>query len=298
MEWTETLRAAIDYMEQHIREPITAEDVAAHVYMSPFYLQKGFEIMTGYSVSRYLRSRRLYLAALDLAAGREKVIDVACRYGFETPESFTKAFSRFHGATPTQVRADNRRIKPFFPLKITLTVQGGDAVEYTVERMESFQVVGFQREISFDEGYRECPRFWEEYNAAYGYPLFAGKPPETELEKAVCRYGVGEFGVCVDDLSHAGKFRYLIAGRYEGGSLPEGMTVFRFPSLEWAKFPCRGPLPGTLQSVNSKIFQEWLPGNPDYEMAMDANIEHYAPDSDRAGPGLESAIWIPVKRKK
>lgn len=297
MEWTECIRGAIDYMEAHIREGVTPRDAARAVNVSPLYLQRGFEIVSGVSMSRYLRYRRLYLAALDLVMGKERVLDVALRYGFETPESFTKAFTRFHGATPSQVMQDHRLIKTYFPLKITLTVQGGDAVEYTVERMESFQVVGFQREISFDEGYRECPRFWEEYNEAYGYPLFAGKPPETELEKAVCRYGVGELGVCLDDLGHTGKFRYLIAGRYEGGPLPKGMTVFRFPSLEWAKFPCRGPLPGALQSVNSKIFREWLPGNPEYEMAMDADIEHYAPDGGGEEPGLETAIWLPVRRK-
>lgn len=295
MEWTEALRRAIAYMEKHLLEPITPEDVAAHVFMSPFYFQKGFEIVTGCSVSRYLRSRRLYLAALDLAAGKGRVIDIAYRYGFETPESFTKAFSRFHGATPSQIKADNRQIKTFLPLKITVSVQGGAEMEYTVERMNGFQVIGFQREFFFESAHREIPKFWEEFSSRYLGPLFSGKEPETPEEEAVCRHRIGEFGVCIDD-GIGGRFRYLIAGAYQGGPAPEGMTLFSFPDLEWAKFPCQGSMPGALQSVNAQIFNEWLPGNGEYRIAMDANIEWYAPGGDTDCADYEAAIWVPVER--
>ncbi len=297
MEWTQILRSAIEYMEGHIREPISPEDVAAHVYLSPMHLQRGFEIVTGYSISRYLRYRRLYLAALDLAVGHGKVIDIAYRYGFETPESFTKAFTRFHGATPTQIKNDHSRIKTFFPFKITLTVQGGSVMEFTVEKLEHFALVGFEREIAFDAGYRDCPEFWEEFSAGYLQPLFSGKDPETEEERAVRAYRIGEFGACLDNGEKPGVFQYMIAGEYRGGPVPETMKVIRFPDLEWAKFPCHGPLPGALQSVNTQIFKEWLPGNPDYEIAMAANLEWYAPGGETDGTDYESAIWIPVKRK-
>lgn len=298
MEWTETFRQAVGYMETHLLDPITVEDVASHVYLSPFYLQKGFEIMTGYSISRYLRCRRLYLAALDLAANNGKVIDIAYRYGFETPESFTKAFTRFHGATPTQVRADHRRIKPFFPLKIAVSVKGGEEMEYTVERMKGFKIVGVEREFTFDSGYQEIPGFWDEFSAQYLRPLFSGKEPETPREKAVCSFLIGEYGVCIDDTGKPGVFRYLIAGKYTGGPVPKGMTTFEFPDLEWAKFPCKGSMPGALQSVNTQIFQEWLPGNPEYEIAMGANIEWYAGEGDVSDMDYDAAIWIPVKRKR
>lgn len=297
MEWTETLRAAIDYMEDHLREPITVQDVAAHVYVSPFYLQKGFEIVTGYSVSKYLRSRRLYLAALDLAAGEDKVIDVAYRYGFETPESFTKAFSRFHGATPTQIRRNRRLIKPFFPLRIAVSVRGGETMEYTVERVEKFRLAGFQKKFSFDSSYEEIPKFWDEFREKYLCPLLSGKRPETPLEKLICSCRIGEFGVCVSGGKDVEEFDYLIAGRYEGQPLPEGVAVYEFPDLDWAKFPCRGAMPGSLQAVNTQIFEEWLPGSREYEIAMEADVEWYA-EGNPNSPDYEAAIWLPVKRKE
>ena len=102
--------------------------------------------------------------------------------------------------------------------------------------------------------------------------------------------------MCIDDIG-GGKFRYIIAGEYKGGDVPEGMTVYEFPETQWAKFKCVGPMPGALQSVNTRIFREWLPGNPDFDIAFGANIEWYS-EGDGSAADYESAIWVPVKRKK
>ncbi len=77
MEWLTSIRTAIDYIEEHLTESISAQDVANRVYLSPFFLQKGFSLMTGYGIGEYIRNRRLYLAALDLKETNEKVIDIA-----------------------------------------------------------------------------------------------------------------------------------------------------------------------------------------------------------------------------
>ena len=122
MEWITSLRQSVDYMESHMLENIEVLDVAKEVHISPFYLAKGFKIMTGYSISEYMRCRRLYLAALDVLTGREKVIDIAYKYGYDTPESFTKAFSRFHGISPSQVKKDTGKIRTFLPLKISMSI--------------------------------------------------------------------------------------------------------------------------------------------------------------------------------
>ena len=100
MEWLTSIRTAIDYMEEHLTDDISAQDVANRVHLSPIFLQRGFSLMTGYGIGEYIRNRRLYRAALDLKGTDDKVIEIAFRYGYETPESFTKAFSRVHGATP------------------------------------------------------------------------------------------------------------------------------------------------------------------------------------------------------
>ena len=290
MEWTRSLRQAINYMETHLLEDIGAEEVAAAVHISPVYFQKGFKIMTGLTVGEYIRGRRLYMAALDLLAGDCPVIELAYRYGYDTPESFTKAFSRFHGVSPSQLRGNSRKIRTFLPLKITIQIQGGNDMDYRVEQMEAFQIIGFKREFAYDSSFQKIPQFWDEFNA--GCSRLPADAAET-----VERCMIGEFGVCLEDMPGTGKFHYIIGGRYDGGAVPEGMEVVEIPGALWAKFTCTGPLPGSLQSVNERIFKEWLPGNPDYEFAMDMNIEWYSA-GDMLSADYESGIWIPVRSKK
>ena len=147
-----------------------------------------------------------------------------------------------------------------------------------------------------ENSYKEIPKYWNEIYMKYMDNVFAGNPPANPCEKAVVDHCVGEYGVCIDDLGKD-QFRYLIAGRYTGGEIPEGMVLFEFPVGDWAVFDCFGPLPEALQSVNTKIYQEWLPGNPDYVIAGNSTVEWYDSTGDQNAPDYHSAIWIPVKRK-
>ena len=297
MEWLTSIRTAIDYMEEHLTDDISAQDVADRVYLSPFFLQKGFSLMTGYGIGEYIRNRRLYQAARDLKETDDKVIDIAFRYGYETPESFTKAFSRFHGATPSQVRG-GAAINTFLPLKIKLSIQGGNQMDYKITPMFPFKVIGFQKEFDNETAYAEIPKYWDEICEKYAYSVYAGNAPANPYEQALVDNCIGEYGVCIDDIG-GGKFRYLIAGKYTGGAVPDGMVVYEFPRNEWAVFDCIGPNPQTLQSVNTRIFSEWLPGNPDYELSGNATVEWYdCVNGEMTDPDYHSAIWVPVKRKK
>ena len=123
-------------------EDIPAADVAEAVHMSSFYFQRGFKIVTGYTVGEYLRNRRLYLAGLDVIKGDERIIDISCRYGYDTPESFTRAFTRFHGVSPMQLKAQPFRIRTFLPLTVEIAIRGGEQMEYTVEKTDAMKMIG------------------------------------------------------------------------------------------------------------------------------------------------------------
>ncbi len=297
MEWITSLKAAIGYMEENILCDIGVCEVAEEVHMSPYYFQKGFQILTGYSVGEYLRNRRLYLAAIDIQKNDNKIIDIAYKYGYDTPESFTKAFSRFHGATPIAVRKNKVLIKTFLPLKISISIQGGDKMNYTVEKMTGFKVVGFEREFSFETAYAEIPKFWDEICCKYAQNISMGKTPANAYEKAVFENRIGTYGVCIDDIGKEGKFRYMIAGEYVSGEVLDGMTTYVIPEAEWVKFECVGSMPDSLQSLNTVIFKEWLPGNDEFEIAGGLNIEWYSSEGNPKDADYESGIWFPVKRK-
>ena len=224
------------------------------------------------------------------------MIDIALRYCYETPESFSKAFSRFHGVTPTQAR-EGADVRTFLPLSIKVQVQGGIQMEYKVTTMFQFKVIGFQKEFDYETAYQEIPKFWDEICEKYAANVYAGNEPASPQEKAIIDHCIGEYGVCIDDIG-GGKIRYLVAGKYSGGDAPEGMVVYEFPRGDWAVFDCIGPIPESLQSLNTRIFKEWLPGNPDYELYGNANVEWYdCVNGEKTDKDYHSAIWIPVKKK-
>ena len=105
MDWITGIQNAINYIEDHITEELDYERIAKESFSSSFHFQRVFSILCGYTLGEYIRNRRLTLAGAELANTREKVIDVAYKYGYESPESFTKAFQKFHGITHRRKRA-------------------------------------------------------------------------------------------------------------------------------------------------------------------------------------------------
>lgn len=290
MEWLKALKSSIQYMEDHLLEDITPKDVAAHVFMSDFYFQQGFKIITEMSVATYIRNRRLYLAALDILANKGKMIEIAYRYGYETPESFTKAFSRFHGISPLQLKKQPKKVKLFLPLVIKISVKGGIRMNYTIEKMNSFVVYGIRKQMNNETAYHDIPQFWADFKKAYC------SKQTTSTKNGTAMTSIGKYGICIEHDPVDGSFDYMIAGDYEDDNIPEYSQKYELPETLWAKFPCTGPLPGALQAVNTKIFTEWLPGNPDYEISNGFNIELYT-NGDSTSSDYYSEIWIPVKKK-
>ena len=297
MDWLVCIRRAVNYMEENLLTVKGTEEISRYSGVSAMYLQKGFQIMTGFSLGEYIRNRRLYQSALELCQKDSKVTDIAFKYGYDTSESFSKAFTRFHNATPSQIKKDSHLIKTFLPLKIHIVIQGGNKMDYTIETIETFKLIGFERTFNFENSYEKIPEFWSEIFSKYQSKLFSGKNPENEIKKAVIENRIGEFGVCIDDVSDGKSFRYLIAGRYFGGEVPQGMKVVELPKAKWAKFNCIGPLPQSLQTVNTQIWNEWLPGNTEWELSGKYNIEWYSSEKTDS-PDYRSEIWIPVVEKK
>ncbi len=172
-------------------------------------------------------------------------------------------------------------------------------MDYVVSPAWGMRFIGFERVFDYETSYREIPAFWDEICEKYcNHTIYAGLAPSCPEEQAIIDNCIGEYAVCIDDGSAGtGRFRYLIAGRYTGGEVPEGMSFVTLPQGEWAKFRCVGPIPEALQSLNTQIFREWLPGNPEWEMAGNYNVEWYSTDGYKTDADYQSAIWVPVKKK-
>lgn len=286
MEWVNAVQSAIEYIEGHITDDLSAKDIAAHVHMSSFYFQKGFSMLCGYTVTEYIRNRRLALAGGELAATDEKVIDVALKYGYDSPDSFTKAFTRFHGVTPAMVRKEDVLLKTFAPLKIEISLKGGYLMNYKIVEKGSFTVLALAKRFDYETCKQEIPLFWKEH-----------------YEKGNGKYVCGMFGINIDErMGQEEQFEYLIADIYNpNADIPEGFITKTIPAFTWAVFSCDGPMPAALQDVNKKIFSEWLPALKEYEFAAGYCVEMYDP-ADKYPKGTldehyHSEIWIPIRKK-
>ena len=233
----------------------------------------------------YVRNRRLSLAGGDLATTNMKIIDVAMKYGYDSPDSFTKAFLRFHGISPTMVRKNNATLKTFAPLILKISLKGGCLMNYRIIEKESFTVLGASAKFDYETCKQEIPKFWQEHYA-----------------KGNGKYVCGMFGINIDEKMGHDSFEYLIADLYDPNrEIPEGFVTRTIPAFTWAVFFCDGPVSEALQDVNTKIFSEWLPALKEYEFAAGYCVEMYD-DPDKYPKGTQdekyhSEIWIPIRKK-
>jgi len=284
VEWNECISKAIGYIEDNITEELTIKDIAKQAMVSPFYFQKGFAMLCGFTVGEYIRCRRLALAGSELISTDKKIIDIALDYGYDSPDSFTKAFIRFHGTTPTSVRKGEAMIKSFASLKIKLTLEGGYTMDYKIVKKDQFTIIGVSKVFKYDEAETAVPKLWEEYY-------------QTGKSDIVCSV----YGVNIDESMGDNEFEYLIADNYNPiKEIAEGFVTRIIPKHTWAVFACIGAMPPNIQDINKKIFSEWLPNCTDYEIAAGYNIEMYSnPAEYQKGVQDEKyycEVWIPVKK--
>ena len=123
MNWIQCLSKAIDYIENHLTDDINIDEISSQSYTSSSHFQLIFHLVVGMTVGEYVRNRRLSSAAQELLQPNSRIIDVAMRYQYDTQESFSKAFIRFHGVPPSKVQRG--QVKLFHPLSININIQGG-----------------------------------------------------------------------------------------------------------------------------------------------------------------------------
>ena len=279
MNWITGIQNALHYIEDNISEELDYEEISKQAYVSSFHFQRIFSILCGFTLGEYIRNRRLTLAGAELLSGNSKVIDVAVKYGYDSPDGFAKAFTRFHGVTPSSVKNRGVRLRSFTPLNMKFTLEGGSIMEFKIIEKDAFTVMGVTREFCHETSYADIPKFWGEH-----------------FEGGGGNYVCGMFGICFADDKDSKQFTYMIADSYNPErEMPEGYVTRTLPAAAWAVFPCRGAMPKALQDVNTKIWSEWLPSCREYELAGNYDVEMYT-EGDTSSADYYSEIWVPVRK--
>lgn len=287
MSWIESIQKAINYIEAHLQESITMEQIAQEVNVSVFHFQRTFSILTDMSIADYIRRRRLTLAAQELINTDIKIIDLAYKYGYDSPEAFTKAFRKQHHVTPSDARKQQGPLQSYNRLVIQVSLKGAEPMKYNIVEKDKFQVVGVKRTYNCQKGenLQGIPLFWDEVNRqGMDEQLFALNNGQIK----------GVLGVCVPDENY--KENSLIdywIGTDHVGEVPENLQSIEVPASKWVVFEVHGPMPHAMQNAWKQIFSEWFPSNP-YEPAGTAELEVYT-DEDPKSEDLYSEIWIPIK---
>ena len=148
MDWITGLQRAIDYIEDHLEDDIDYETLASVCFSSSYHFQRTFGILCGYTLGEYIRNRRLSLAGAELARGDAKVIDVALKYGYDSPDSFSRAFKAFHGVTPSEARGNGQNLKSFSRLVLKISLEGGKIMDYRIEEKPEMILTGYKRRFT------------------------------------------------------------------------------------------------------------------------------------------------------
>jgi len=291
MDWITGISKAIDYIEEHITEPTDYARAAKEACSSPFNFQRVFALLCGYTLGDYVRMRRLTLAGEALLSTDAKVIDVALKYGYDSPESFSRAFTRFHGVSPSAVRK-GAAIRSFSRICVKLILTGGRIMEYRIEKKQAAKIICRRREFTKpgdDYTNREIPEFWNECGRDGSIQKLCGYIKDSAQFK-------GLLGVCFSTEMTDSGFPYGIGAEYDGESDPQDFEIVEIPAYTYAVFTMRGKMPDAFRETYRKICTEFFPQSG-YEYGNGVEIEAY-PSADVQNPDYSCEIWIAVKPKK
>ena len=279
----ESMNATIAYIEEHLLEELHMSTIARATGNLEIDLQKTFYALTGISIVEYIRRRRLSLAGYELQKGGQSVLDVALKYGYTSPDSFTRAFRQMHGITPSAVKKGGCLLKSYGKITFVLTIKGVNAMSYKIVKKEEMRIIGFKKWFSTenDSQLTEIPKMWDSVT------------DELKQQITSLSNNDGVVGLCAD--MYNGGFDYWI-GCMSDKACPENLEEMTIPASSWAVFEVIGsmrPLPNPMQDIWKRIYSEWLP-NSGYQHAMLPEIEYYSA-GDMMAEDYRSEIWIPIK---
>lgn len=289
MDWITGIQNALDHIEEHITEELDYDEIAKQAACSGFYFQRIFGILCGYTLGEYIRNRRLSIAGSELSAGNIKVIDAAFKYGYDSPESFARAFAKFHGITPSQAKKDGSKLKNFSRLSVQIILKGGSVMDYKIVKKNAFKVMEKTERHMIDdsENKNTIPEFWDRSHK----DGTVKKLLELSSDKEFI------FGVCYNHApTDKQSFDYSIAAVCsDDTAVPDGYRISEIPARTWAVFECIGPMPQAIQQLWHRICTEFFPTSkykPTYEM----DIEAY-PSGNMTADDYRTEVWVPVTDK-
>ena len=290
MDSLSSMNKALLFIEERLTEDIDYGEVSRIACCSEYHFKRMFSFLSGIGLSEYIRRRRLTLAALDLKDKDLRIIDVAVKYGYNSADSFSRAFHSMHGILPSEARSENTPLKAYPRMTFQLSIKGGCEMKYRIVEKEPFRLIGFKKRV---------PIIFEGVNPEIAKMTELLSPEVIKQLKAISN--VEPIGIISAStnfsegrMEEKGELDHYIGVATSSAEIAD-FDVLEIDASDWAVFESIGPFPETLQNVWGRIYSEWFPSSG-YEAAEGPEIlwnEH--PDTEN--PKYRSEIWIPVKKK-
>ena len=301
MDWIIGIQNAINYIEAHITDELDYEQIAKESFSSSFHFQRVFSILCGYTLGEYIRNRRLTLAGTELANTREKIIDVAFKYGYETPESFTKAFQKFHGITPSQARGSGVMLKSFSRLSIKVSLEGGSIMNYRIEQKKPLVLFGYKTHFTGSPKERQL----QDHNFICG----------TRLKHAALQYMAHDADTTYNvftNISDEG-YEFSIAACLGEDGWEDIVNTFGDEVADWFEeivipggtyLVCEGERCQYPANYADNLYREAvanLMSNSTYELAPGPEVEivqwFYKEGDEKLNSSRYLELWLPIEKK-
>jgi len=291
MDSLSSMNKALAYIEENLTEDIDFGEVSRIAHCSEYHFRRMFSFLSGIGLSEYIRRRRLTLAALDLKDANLRVIDVAVKYGYDSADSFSRAFYSMHGILPSEARSENTQLVAYPRMTFQLSIKGGCEMNYRIVEKRAFKIVGFKKRvpIMFKGINPEIEKMAELLTPEVIKKLKAlSNVVPTGIINASTNFSEGR-------MEERGELDHYI-GVVTTSEETAGFDVLETEAGTWAVFESIGPFPETLQNVWGRIYSEWFPTSG-YEARKGPEIL-WNENPDTGNPKYRSEIWIPVRKKE
>ena len=299
MDWISGIQNAIDYIEEHLTENISYELIAAQSFSSSYHFQRIFGILCGYTLGEYIRNRRLSLAGIELAAGNVKVIDIAQKYGYESPDSFAKAFQKFHGILPSQAKNNGGNLKSFSRLVLKISLEGGNIMSYRIERKPELIFTGYKRKFAGTPADRKEQEEAFYISSRTNQYILKGMSHDLETSYNIMNGFDDEgYDFWIASLLNGWLTDHLEeelgedAARFEKIIVPAGLYLICETSR--TKYPTM-----IFEELRKEAVCEWLPSSG-YILsnAPEISVHHWPWKYDEAHPNRYTELWLPIEKIK
>lgn len=300
MDWISGISNAINYIEAHLTEELDYEQIAKESFSSSFHFQRVFSILCGYTLGEYIRYRRLTLAGAELASTRCKVIDVAYKYGYDTPESFSRAFQKFHGVSPSEARYSGISLKSFSPLSIKVSLEGGNFMQYRIEEKPAMTLTGYKRYFTGAPSNKENQdHFFACETRALQYLLHGMSRNHDDTYQVLTNFTPEGYDFYMTQplpsyvLEDFDQNLGAVAKQFEHLSIPAGLYLVC--ETERCQYPC-----DLQEALRVQAVSQWLPSSG-YQLrnAPEIHVIHwyYEDNNEKRNCSRYCELWLPIEKK-